>query len=134
MKKLILSIAVLAFIGCSDRQKDEIEPTQQAYIKVNKNRIFVYSYPKKMSIEQLKTYIQNNPPMSSDRRMTASYYFKEGKRMPLSGFSTTKDISKANEFLYNSDEIDKWDLAYMKSFKGDVKIVNCTVSKDALCR
>ncbi len=98
---------------------------QVAYLKVNKNRIFIYEFTGKPTTDEMIKYISQHPPRNSDRRMTAAYYFKKGTRMPLSGFNTVGSIEKGNSILYESTAIDSWDFAYMQSFKGDKKLVNC---------
>lgn len=110
--------------------------TQVAYLKINKNRIFIYEYEGLPTDKQMADYLLvSNQPMHSDGRMTAAYVWPKGNRKPQNGFNTLRSIDQANEFLYNSDLIDKWEFAYMQGFNGEAKMVNCASSpKNELCR
>lgn len=92
---------------------------------IKKNRIMIYEFDGSPTTEDMTDYISTHAPSHTDGRFTAAYFFKKGTRMPVGGFSNCGSIMNGNMFLYESNQIDPWEFAYMDSKKGDRVVVNC---------
>jgi hypothetical protein len=93
--------------------------------KIKKNRIMTYEFDGSPTTQEMTDYLNNNAPAHTTGRVTAAYFFKAGTRMPVSGFSNCGSIVNGNMFLYESNQIDPWDFAYMHGNNGDRVVVNC---------
>lgn len=125
----LLSLTTSVFAG------PPLDVNQTAYLKINKNRIFIYEYSGLPTNDDMIKYLNDHVPMHSDNRMTVVYIWPKGSRIPQSGFNTLRSIAKGNDFLYNSSLIDMWEFAYMHSINGSKTFVNClNNSGHELCR
>ena len=101
----------------------------------NKNRIIIYEFSGSPAINEINAYLAKNRPTYTAGRFTAAYFFKKGSSIPRSGQSLCESISKANEILYESSQINSWDFAFMYDVDGKKVLVNCqTGTKSDLCR
>ncbi len=67
--------------------------------------------------------------------MTAAYYYTEGSSIPADGLTLAGGVFKANDVLYETLGLSKWQYAYMLGFKGGPQFVNCITNPDNdLCR
>jgi len=130
MKKIFFIIPILlwSFSGYS-------KFTDTAYVKTNgKDRIFTVSFDyyntnAKEALQYAKS--KNN----TTGKMTSVYFFHKNDKMPLSGFSTIKDLFKANYILYDSGIFDEWKYAYVMYRNGQYQFVDCTKEKGTgLCQ
>lgn len=105
-----------------------------AYFKdENRNRIFLLSYSKKVTEDQIKNHAINLP--HTDWRMTTAYYFPEGSQVPSDHVQFAKNVSHANAILYDLNGVSKWTYSYMHSLKGEKFLINCDKNpEDGLCR
>ncbi|MBT6297414.1 MAG: hypothetical protein HOJ14_12760 [Nitrospina sp.] len=131
MKKLILFIIPIFLMSFSASSKFK----DTAYAKTNaKDRIFIVSfdYNKTNSKEALQ-YAKSKA--NTTGKMTSVYFFHKNDKMPLSGFSSIKDLFKANYILYDSGIVDEWKYAYVKYRNGQYQFVDCTKEKGTgLCQ
>lgn len=105
-----------------------------AYLKDdNRNRIFIVSFTKNITEDQIKEHARKLP--HTDWRMTSAYYFLKGSNIPAGRVQSAKNISHANTILYESNGVSKWHYAHMKGIKGIGEFVDCTKDpQNGLCR
>ena len=103
---------------------------ETAYIKTQaRDRIKIVSFDfNNTTYDEVLQHAKKQ--MNTAGRMTAVYYFHKTDKMPLSGFNTTKSISRANYVLYESGIVDEWKYAYVLGYSGYYEFADCTVSKD----
>ena len=101
----------------------------------NKNRIVVYEYSGVASKAKLEAYLEEKPLKNTVGGFTAAYFFRKGSTVPRSGQTLCESISKANEILYESNQISAWNFAYMHDAGGKTVVVDCTFERQTdLCR
>ena len=107
---------------------------QFGYLKdKGRNRIFTFSYKKGVSGMEIMRHAEKL--MNTPHRMTAAYYYPEGSTIPASDITLAKTIFRANHVLYDVPGLSKWDYAFMRSFNGSTRFVNCMLEPtDELCR
>ena len=133
--KSLLSILMLTILASPVFAGELSDVKRIAYCKINRNRIMIYEYTGSPTTDDMIAYVDGNTPSHTDGRFTVAYFFKNNTRRPRSGFSNCQSIMDANDFLYESQEIDPWHFAYMHSLKGDRSITNCTTNPGhELCR
>lgn len=84
-----------------------------------------YEFAGSPTTQDITDYLNNNAPSHANGSSTAAYFFKKGTRMPVSGFSNCGSIMNGNMFLYESNQIDPWEFAYIHNPKGDRVVVDC---------
>lgn len=130
--KYVISTLLALIIGTIAYASDSINMV--GYLKDKKsNRIFTYSFQKDVTEQEIRDHAKNLP--NTGGRMTAAYYYIEGSLIPADGVTLAGGIFKANDILYETPSLSKWQYAYMFGFKGEVQFVNCVKNPDNdLCR
>lgn len=102
---------------------------------ISDNRIFAFEYTGNPSSKDIAKYVFANKPKHKEGYLTAAYFFPEGSGMPQSNFKNVMSMYVANEYLYNSPEIDPWQFAVIIHFNKKGFIVNCSKTPlDDYCR
>jgi hypothetical protein len=134
MKKICFLLIIIA-IAASSPAASMPNVDKVVNCTINKNRIVVYEYSGTVSKEDMEAYLEQKAPMNTAGGFTAAYFFKKGSTVPRSGQVLCESIAKANEILYESNQISAWDFAYMQEINGDKAVVDCTMdSQSDLCR
>lgn len=123
---LVLFTVTIAYAG------DSI--SRVGYLKdKSNNRIFTYSFKKGVTEQEIREHAKNLP--NTNGRMTAAYYYIEGSLIPADGVTLAGSVFKANDVLFETPGLSKWQYAYMLGFKGEPQFVNCVTNPDNdLCR
>ena len=133
--KIIISCILFVFFTSSAFAGAPTNIIRIADCKIKKSRIITYQFDGSPTTQDMTDYLNNNGPSHTNGLFTASYFFKKGTRMPVSGFSNCGSIMNGNMFLYESNQIDPWDFAYIQSRKGDRVVINCKEnSAHKLCK
>lgn len=76
-----------------------------------------------------------NKPKHKEGHLTTAYFFPRDSGMPQDDFRTVTSIYVANEYLYNSPDIDPWQFAVIIHYNKKGFIVNCGKNPmDDYCR
>ncbi len=127
--------ASLLFIPLATSASAQFSVEKKTVAVINKNRIFTYEYTGNPSTKDIATYVLANKPKHTEGYVTAAYFFPEGSGMPQSNFKSITSMYVANEYLYNSPEVDPWKYAVIIHFNKKGFIVNCSKNPmDAYCR
>lgn len=133
--KLLIGCMLFVFYAGSVFAGAPNNVSRIADCNINENRIMTYEFEGSPTTQDMTDYISIHAPSHTDGRFTAAYFFKKGTRMPLSGFSNCGSIMNGNMFLYESNQIDPWEFAYLHSKKGERIVVNCKDdSSHKLCK
>lgn len=134
MKKICFLLTIIA-IAVSSQAASLPNVDKVINCTINKHRIVVYEYSGTVSKEDIKAYLEEKPPKNTVGGFTAAYFFKKGSTVPRSGQVLCESIAKANEILYESNQISAWDFAYMHEINGDEVVVDCKMDTQSdLCR
>lgn len=130
--RYLLIFLLAVFVNSSAHANEKINRT--SYFKdKQKNRISTLSFKKGTSEEAIKRHAQNL--YSTERRMTAGYYYIEGGNIPGHEVTQAGSLTRANRIIYEVPGYSKWQYAYMRSFNGKESFVNCQKKpNDTLCR
>jgi hypothetical protein len=131
MKYAIITLFVI-FMATFTYAGGSIE--QVGYLKdKGKNRIFTLSFKSGVTEQEIRKHAENLP--NTSRRMTAAYYYIEGSAIPADGVTLAGTVFKANNMVYETPGLSKWQYAFMLGFKGVPQFVNCIKDpKNDLCR
>lgn len=129
---LIVIGAIFGGSGGSDRSESPV--TQGGYFKSPVNdRIFTFTYQPSATTSQLRA--RADSAAYTQGQMTAVYFYPPGATMPRDGVTTAKNLLDANRVLYELAGMSKWDYAYMRDRKGDVRFIDCKAAPGSdLCR
>jgi hypothetical protein len=134
MKKLLFLLTIIA-LAVSLQAAPLPDVHKVINCTFNKNRIVIYEYSGAASKAEMEAYVEEKPPKNTVGGFTAAYFFKRGSTVPRSGQTLCESISKANEILYQSNQISAWNFAYMHDVGGDRVVVDCkTEPHTDLCR
>lgn len=134
MKKICLLLTIIA-IAISSQAAPSADVHKVINCTFNKNRIVIYEYSGAASRAEMEAYLEEKPPKNTVGGFTAAYFFKKGSTVPRSGQTLCESISKANEILYESNQISPWNFAYMHDVGGDTLVADCKTERQAdLCR
>ena len=134
MKKIVFLLTIIA-IALSSQAATSPDVHKVINCTFNKNRIVIYEYSGPASKAEMEAYLEEKPPKNNDGGCTAAYFFKKGSTVPRSGQTLCESIAKANEILYESNQISAWNFAYMHDVGGDTVVVDCkTEGQTDLCR
>jgi hypothetical protein len=134
MKKFTFLLTIIA-IAMSSQAAPSPDVHKVINCTFNKNRIVIYEYSETTSKAEMEAYLEEKPPKNTVGGFTAAYFFKKGSTVPRSGQTLCESISKANEILYESNQISAWNFAYMHDVGGDTVVVDCTSERHTdLCR
>jgi hypothetical protein len=123
---LVIFITTLAYAGGSIEQVGYLKDKGQ-------NRIFTFLFKKGVTEQEIKKHSKNLP--NTSHRMTAAYYYMEGSAIPADGVTLAGTVFKANNVLYETPGLSKWQYAFMLGFKGIPQFVNCIKDpRNDLCR
>ena len=131
MKYVIITLFVIFTTTCV-YAGESIE--RVGYLKdKGKNRIFTLSFKSGVTEQEIRKHAQNLP--NTSHRMTAAYYYIKGSAIPADGVTLAGTVLKANNMLYETPGLSKWQYAFMLGFKGIPQFVNCIKDpKNDLCR
>ena len=133
--KIFISCVVFAIFASSAIASSQINVSSIADCKIKNNRIMIFEFSGYPTTQDMTDYLNDNTPSHINGRITTAYFFKKGTRMPVSGFSNCGSIMNGNMFLYESNQIDPWEFAYIHDKKGDRAVVNCREnSANKLCK
>ncbi len=131
MKYLAVTFLTI-FIATSIYAEEQIE--QVGYMKdENRNRIFTLTFNKNISETDIQKHAANLPNTAG--WMTAAYYYPENSVVPSNIVTSAGNIVKVIRVLYETPGFSKWKYAYMITFSGKTKFINCTKTpENVLCR
>ncbi len=131
MKYAIITLFAIFTITCA-YAGESIQ--RVGYLKdKGKNRIFTLSFNKGVTEQEIRKNAENLP--NTTGRITAAYYYIEGSLIPADGVTLAGTVFKANDILYETPGLSKWQYAYMLGFKGEPQFVNCIKNpNNELCR
>lgn len=132
-----LSITLLAVLLCVSlaHADDSFKSKKVLTCNFKQNRILLFEYSGTLSEDKLRIFVEKNVPPSKPGNFTSAYFFKKGQSMPRSGQTFCESLSKAKEMLYESNQINPWNYAFMQDISGKVAIINCKASPDSdMCR
>lgn len=102
---------------------------------IENNLIITYEYTGQPSGKDIAQYVMANKPKHKEGHLTTAYFFPRDSGMPQDDFRTVTSIYVANEYLYNSPDIDPWQFAVIIHYNKKGFIVNCGKNPmDDYCR
>jgi hypothetical protein len=127
---IILASLVMTAIGCGG----DTGIQRVGYFKDDsRNRIYTFSYTPVATSDAIGEHAATLP--YTPGQMLAAYFYPEGSTIPADGVTLAKTLLQANDVLYETPGLSRWRYAFMRSFSGEAKFVDCQdTPKDDLCR
>ena len=134
--KLITRLTIpLLFLPVHVAAQPSFTVERKLSASVEDNLILTYQYTGRPTSNDIAQYVMANKPKSKEGHMTAAYFFPQGSTMPEEDLTKVTSIYVANEYLYNSPDVDPWQYAVIIHFNQKGFIVNCAKSPlDDYCR
>ncbi len=139
----ILRILALTLLltACSDNRHLEVavESTETIahyaqFRDPQQSRVVIFVFEEETTAAQIKAHAQSLA--HADGRLLAVYYFPEGDiDLAPARLSRSGHIVRANELMYEGEDISPWHYAFLRPFAGESRFTNCLETpEDVLCR
>jgi len=98
------------------------------------NRVVIFVFADPTSVAEIKHHAQSLA--HEEDRLLAAYYFPEGGiDMPPTRLSRAGGIIRANELMYEDQDLSPWHYAFLRPFAGEPRFTDCLASpEEVLCR
>lgn len=140
--RIITALAVVfALAGCAgdDRVEVTVENTETIthyaqFRDPEQNRVAIFVFEEGISSVDIKHHAQSLA--HKEERLLAAYYFPEqGIDLPPARLSRSGHIVRANDLMYEDDDVSSWHYAFLRPFAGEPRFADCLEAPmDVLCR
>ncbi len=138
---IISLVLTLGLVSCSGDSHLEIAAentetiTHYAQFRdPQQNRVVIFVFDEATSVAEIKHHAQSLA--HEEELLLAAYYFKTGGvSVPPTRLSRSGGIIRANDLMYDDEQIGPWHYAFLRPFSGEPRFTDCLEApEDVLCR
>ena len=138
---IISLVLTLGLVACSGDSHLEIAAENTGTINhyaqfrdPQQNRVVIFVFDEEASAAAIKHHAQSLAH-EEDRLLAAYYFAAGGVSVPPTRLSRSGHIIRANDLMYDDEQIGPWHYAFLRPFDGEPRFTDCLEApEDVLCR